>query len=334
MHRRSIMPHEIKCDLKDLPDEPDFPTWVSIYKSHLKNNSFDKIMKLYTATRALRLIEKKIDNIKPSLPIEIQNSPAFVTVFENLQEYILNSIDADANQIVIHIPNESINGEIILTLLDNGTGFKKEFLNNEEILDYGKKLQDKLKIRSDKSSAINLGGAGAGLGVSYHFLKHCKGNLFISNQVDKGAKIDFISPPGNHTPLNRQFNRMRRCVIEDIDAEQSIQLVTELDKKNEEKNDYIKEFTMPKSSDEKMKLDLGQKGSHGLERLTIDFKESRSKLMIRTKLKTGKELNLPFSSETGSDLSHSPKFFTSPKFGGSPTVEDTINKDLKKMNSP
>src|SRR5690242_1509864 len=76
------------------------------------------------------------------------NSAAYVALRQNLTDFLGNCFDAKADIITITIPNnseiESANGRIAITISDNGEGFPKELLGNEEELktSLGKKYSE------------------------------------------------------------------------------------------------------------------------------------------------------------------------------------------------
>jgi len=130
----------------------------------------------------LTIMKNKIDVKRIRIQLEMKKVIAYVdsdlikTVIINLLD---NAIKADEVEGIIKIMLEHENGEIILSVCDNGCGIPNEDVNRITEAFY---MVDKAQSRSS-------GGVGLGLAISSQIMELHNGRIEFASEVDKGTKV-------------------------------------------------------------------------------------------------------------------------------------------------
>jgi signal transduction histidine kinase len=103
----------------------------------------------------------------------------FVNLIDNAVKYT-----EDGGQVRIYLVQQ--NGEVVVTVEDNGIGIQEEHLDRVFERFY----------RVDKARSRQLGGTGLGLGIAKHIVLAHKGEIRIESDTGKGTKVFVTLPKG------------------------------------------------------------------------------------------------------------------------------------------
>jgi light-regulated signal transduction histidine kinase (bacteriophytochrome) len=118
---------------------------------------------------------------KNNLPSIRMNRLHLTQLFQNL---ISNALKFTTLDPVVRIDGKEENGEVILTIQDNGIGIKKEFTNKIFIL--FQQLNKKNQFE----------GTGIGLTICKNIVEKYNGRIWVESEENKGTKF-FIAIPAN-----------------------------------------------------------------------------------------------------------------------------------------
>lgn len=155
-------------------------------------------------------------------------SPEHFALKANLQEYLKNSIDAQASECTIIFPRNSIARRVIFE--DNGNGFSNDMLGNKEKRAYHEVLGNDFHIESDKNNLLALGGCGRGMAQGSEFLQRYAGKLEISNTESGGARITLSARrraknPSDYSIVFNQIRQNYSSMNNQVDQEEQESLI-------------------------------------------------------------------------------------------------------------